>query len=349
MSESALRILDANRNRALEALRAVEDWARLGLEAPELARGLRELRHGLVQALDRPALAGALRWRDVAGDPGAPEHPAAPAAAPRADERAVVAANLSRAKEALRSLEEWSKPLDPAAAEDVSRLRFRLYALEARLLVPRACLRARRVMVLLGSGPGRLPVPAQAEACLRAGVRLLQLREKALGGAALLELARELVVLAGRFDACVVVNDRPDVARLAGAQGVHLGQEDLPPAEARRVVGPGALIGGSAHDPEEAGRMLAQGVDYLGFGTLFPSATKPELAAQGLTRLQALAPTCPVPIYGIGGVTADNAGQVLRAGAHGVAVGGAVLDAPDPARAAEELLLAVARATSGAP
>lgn len=344
MSQPALRILDANRNRALEALRAVEDWARLGLERPDLAHGLRDMRHELVRALDRPALQGALLARDVRGDPGAPEHPAAGAAAPRTGEQAVLGANLSRAKEALRALEEWSKPLDGAAADAVSRLRFRLYALEARLLAPAPDLRARRVMVLLGSGPGRAPVPIQAAACLAGGVRLLQLREKTLGGAALLALARELAALVAAHDALLVINDRPDVARLSGAHGVHLGQEDLPPAEARRLVGPAALVGASAHDAGEAARVLGQGIDYLGFGTLYASPTKPELGAQGLARLRALAAGCPVPIYGIGGVTVANAAEVLRAGAHGVAVGSAVLDAPDPRAAAAALVEIVERA-----
>lgn len=348
MLDPALTILDANRNRALEALRTVEDWARLGLQAPALAGPLRELRHALVRALDRPALQGLLAARDVAGDPGAPGHPAAGSAAARPAALDVVRANLSRAKEALRALEEWTKPLDPAASGAVAVLRFRLYELEPRLLTPRPALAQRRVMVLLGSGPGRLPVLAQAEACLRAGVPLLQLREKTLGGAALLELARGLVAACERAGALLLVNDRPDVARLAGAHGVHLGQEDVPPQDARRIVGPGALVGASAHDEAELTRAAGQGADYLGFGTLYPSATKPGLPAQGLVRLRALAPACPLPIYGIGGVGAANAGEVLAAGAHGVAVSSAVLDAPDPERAAAELVQAVQRALTSA-
>ena len=100
---------------------------------------------------------------------------------------------------------------------------------------------------------------------------------------------------------------------------------------ARRLLGPGALIGTSAHDAAELQAGLDEGADYLGFGTLFPSSTKPELAAQGLEALRALAAECPVPIYGIGGVTAANAPAVIEAGAHGVAVGSAVLDADEPA------------------
>lgn len=336
--ERALRIVDANRNRALEALRAVEDWARFGLEAPALAGPLKTLRHALVAALDRPALRGAILARDVAGDPGAPDHPAAPPAAARTSAGEVLAANLSRAKEALRALEEWTKPLDAVASAELSRLRFQLYGLEARLLAPRPDLSARRVYVLLGSGPGRAPVEEQAAACLRAGVRLFQLREKALAGAALLALAKRLVALLEPAGAALVLNDRPDVARLAGAHGVHLGQEDLPPGEARRVVGPAALLGGSAHDEVELGRVVAAGVDYVGFGTLFASQLKPALPAQGLELLRRLAPACPVPIYGIGGVGLANAAAVLAAGAHGVAVSSAVLDAPDPERAARALV-----------
>lgn len=338
--ERILRVLDVNRNRALEALRTVEEYARFVLEAAGPARAAKELRHTLQQALDRPALAGALAARDVAGDLGHPERVAD--TRERTGAADVAAANLARAKEALRALEEYSKALDPAAAAAVSRVRYGVYELEPRLLVPaRSSLEGRTVYLIVGSAPGRPPVIDQVSAALAGGVRLLQLREKGLADGALLALAREVNDRVQAAGGLLILNDRPDLARLAGAAGVHLGQDDLPPREARRIVGPAALIGVSAHSLDELEGILGPDVDYVGAGTLFASPTKPDLAAVGLELIAELAPRCPVPLYGIGGVTLETAPQVVAAGASGVAVSGAVLDAPDLEAAARALVRAL--------
>jgi len=348
--ERLLRVVDANRNRALEALRVVEDHARLVAEAPAAAARLKAARHE-VQA----ALAGlapeALGARDACGDPGNPSAPTAPPEADRPDLAAAVGANLSRAKEALRVLEESAKLLEPAAAPRISRLRYAVYDLEPALLLGAGggWARGRGVYALLGPGPGRPPVTEQARALLAGGVRLFQLRVKDGPDRALLAEARALVELLAADDAWLVLNDRADLARLARARGVHVGQDDVAPAEARRVVGPAALVGASVHDEAEVAAALAGPVDYLGLGTLFASPTKPGLAARGLDLLRRVAPAAPVPVYGIGGVTADNAGEVIAAGAAGVAVGSALLDAADPTEAARELVARVEAALAARP
>lgn len=333
--DKVLRVIDANANRALEALRVVEEHARFVRGAARLAGRVQALRRE-VAAVVRPLAGERAAARDVEGDPG---HPDAASAGPqpgRASIADLLGANLSRAREALRVLEEYSKLLDPALGAAAVRARYALYALEPELLLARPSLEAAGVYVVLGEAPGRPPLDAQLAACLDGGVRLFQLRLK-VPGRALLEAARALVPAAEARGALLLVNDRPDVARAAGAHGVHVGQDDLPPAEARRVVGPGALVGASAHDEAELARVV-DAVDYVGFGTLFPSPTKPELGAQGLERLRRLAATCPAPIYGIGGITHDTAPAVIAAGAHGVAVSSAVLDAPDPREAARRLV-----------
>ncbi|MCO5169932.1 MAG: thiamine phosphate synthase [Planctomycetes bacterium] len=334
--ERVLRVVDADRNRALEALRVVEEHARFVRGAAALAGRVQALRRDVARALAGLVTHGA---RDVAGDPGRPDAPSAGEQPGRGSLADLLGANLSRAKEALRVLEEYTKLLDPALVAPLVAARYALYALEPDLLAARPSLAGARVLVILGERAGRPPLAEQARACLEAGVRLLQLRVKG-PDRALLEAARALVGPCEAAGALLVVNDRPDVARLAGAHGVHVGHDDLPPAEARRIVGPGALVGASAHDEAELARVVEH-VDYVGFGTLFPSPTKPELGAQGLERLRALAATCPAPIYGIGGVTAETAALVVAAGAHGVAVSSAVLDAPDPAAAARRLVEAL--------
>lgn len=342
-----LRILDVNRNRGLEALRVVEEHARFALEAPGLAARLKQLRHALTGLLERDALRAALTERDVLGDPGRPEA--------RADTRGrtglgdVLAANLSRAKESLRALEEYAKPLDAEAAHELSRLRYALYGLEPELRTGPPALEGRGVYVLLGTADGRPGLLEQARACLDGGVRVFQLRVKGLGDRALLSLARELRALCAERDALLIVNDRPDLARLANAHGVHLGRDDLPAGEARRIVGPTQHVGASVHDADELRAALAEGATYAGIGTLFVSPTKPDLPAGGLERLEALAPACPLPIYGIGGITHANAGAVIAAGASGVAVASAVLDAADIGAAAAELVETVRAALAARP
>jgi thiamine-phosphate pyrophosphorylase len=341
-----LRVLDVNRNRALEALRVVEDQARFARRSPALARRAKQLRHQLREALESP-LGGALTARDVTGDPGNPADPEAPPEAARPDAAGVLPANLNRAKESLRSLEEHLKPLDDAAAAAVSRLRYACYDLEQALLVARPSLEGRQLYVILQRASGRPDLTEQARLVLSGGARLLQLREKQLPDGALLDQLREVRALAEAADALLVVNDRPDLALLAGAQGVHVGQDDLPPAAARQVLGPTGLVGASAHSPAEVQRALAGHPDYLGFGTLFSSPTKPDLSAQGLGALRELAAECPLPIYGIGGVMLEHVAAVIDAGAFGVAVSSAVLDAPDPAAATAELVSALAAARGG--
>lgn len=335
-----LRVIDANLNRAVEALRVVEEHARFVRAEPGLARRLQGVRRDIARAIEGAGvLAGErLAARDVAGDPGRPDDSPARAEPGRASVSDLLLANVSRAKEALRTLEEWTKLVAPDACEALTRARYAVYALEPELLLVRPSLEGRGVYVLLGPGPARPSLAEQARLCLEGGVRLFQLRHKSLEGNALAAAARGLVELLASAGALLVVNDRPDVALVAGAAGVHLGQGDLDPRDARRVVGPTLLVGASAHDEAELRAAVEAGVDHVGFGTLFSSPTKPDLGSQGLLRLRALAPTCPVPIYGIGGVTAATAAAVIEAGAAGVAVSSAVLDADDPARAARELV-----------
>ncbi len=187
------------------------------------------------------------------------------------------------------------------------------------------------------SGRGHLEV---AEAVLAGGASVIQLRDKELPGRELLQLALRIraVILEGGYGALLIINDRVDVAAAAGADGVHLGQEDLPVSAARKMLGPGAVVGLSVSSVEEARRALREPVDYLGVGPVFPTPSKDDAAPpMGLERLAEVRRDTSLPLVAIGGITESNAPEVLRAGADGIAVISAVSGAQDMREAARRL------------
>ncbi len=144
-----------------------------------------------------------------------------------------------------------------------------------------------------------------------------------------------------------IVNDRADLALAVDADGLHVGQDDLPARAARRVLRPGMLLGVSTHDSAQARQAVADGADYVAVGSMFPTATKAGFQLVGPELVRELRPRVPVPLVGIGGITPDNAGEVIRAGADAVAVISAVCAAPDPAAATRRFLEQIAAARGG--
>jgi thiamine-phosphate pyrophosphorylase len=160
------------------------------------------------------------------------------------------------------------------------------------------------------------PVAEVAAALLGAGVRILQYREKKLKAGQMLEECRALRRLTREAGACFIVNDHVDIALLVGADGVHVGQEDLPVAEVRRLVGPETLIGLSTHSPEQAQAAAAAGADYIGVGPIFPTQTKEDVVAPvGFAYLDWAAKNSALPFVAIGGIKERNIGEVARHGA----------------------------------
>jgi thiamine-phosphate pyrophosphorylase len=177
-----------------------------------------------------------------------------------------------------------------------------------------------------------------ADAVLGAGVDVLQLRDKHAEAGPLLAAAALLRAAADRHGALFAVNDRADVALAAGADVLHLGQDDLPMAWARRVLGDGVLLGRSTHDLDQARRAAAEPWDYLVAGPVWPTATKPGRPAVGLGLLRAVADLAPAaPWFAIGGIDEANLNEVTGAGATRVVVVRAITDAADPAAAAHRL------------
>lgn len=186
-----------------------------------------------------------------------------------------------------------------------------------------------------------------AEAALAGGVRVIQVREKACTARRALEIARALRESTNRYGALLLINDRIDIALAVGADGVHVGQEDLPVSEARRLLGPDALIGLSITDASQLAAPDVALADYLGVGAVFPSDTKDDATQTGLELLAATRKVAPdLPIVAIGGIKADNAAEAIRAGADSLAVITAITLASDPEQAAR-LLALVAVAADG--
>jgi thiamine-phosphate pyrophosphorylase len=181
-----------------------------------------------------------------------------------------------------------------------------------------------------------------AHACLAGGARFLQLRAKHLQGAAFLDLASAVVAVARSARAIIIVNDRADVAKLAGADGVHLGQDDLSPAAARAMLGPDAIIGRSTHSVTQIEAAATEPVDYLAIGPVFETATKATgYSAVGLAMV-ARAARGNRPAVAIGGIRLDNAASVIAAGAASVAVISDLLVTGDPAGRTAEFLAVLA-------
>jgi thiamine-phosphate pyrophosphorylase len=202
-----------------------------------------------------------------------------------------------------------------------------------------------RLCLIATTSVARLPLTDAVAAAIDGGADVIQLREKEMDAGAFLELADDLRLLCAARDVLFVVNDRAEAARLVGADGVHLGQEDTPVAEARRLLGRDAFIGVSTHDAVELDEALRDGADYVGVGSVFATATKgrdvPVSGAAALAPLAARAEARGVPAFAIGGITPENVRDVAAAGFRRVAVCAGVLATDDPAAAARAIVAAL--------
>jgi len=335
-SPDLARLLDASGNRAREALRVLEDYTRFVLDDAFLTRQLKSLRHDLVEAL-APFSTSFLHARATLDDVGVS------LSTPQEHERAslehVVRANAKRLQEALRSLEEFGKVHSPALGQALERLRYQSYTLERALALgaqARERLAKARLYVLLTEKMCALSWIGTLREVLEGGADVIQLREKDLDDRALLERAREARRLTREYDILFIINDRPDIALLCDADGVHLGQDDLPVRDALRFLGADALIGVSTHDLDQVRQAVLEGATYLGVGPTFPSHTKVFHALAGLEFVRAAHDETTLPAFALGGVTLDNLDRVLQAGARRVAVSHAICAAPDPQAATRE-------------
>lgn len=336
---SILRVIDAAGNRAGEGLRVVDDYLRFALDDRHLTEVCKSIRHDLTDAIASVPQAQRHASRETQADVGTSV--VTPSEQSRSDLAAVVAANFKRVEQALRSLEEYGKLIDQQASAQFEQLRYRVYTLERIIDITReSCERLAnaRVYVLIDGRGSVDEFKRLAGALIEAGVQVLQLRDKRLADRELVERARALRKLTRGTGTLFVMNDRPDLARLADADGVHVGQEELSIKDARTIVGPRALVGVSTHSLDQARQAVLDGANYIGVGPAFPSTTKSFESFTGLELLHAVAAEIRLPAFAIGGITLDNLNAVLQTGVHGVAVSDAVCGSSDPAASAREFV-----------
>lgn len=350
MDPGTLRILDVNINRCREGLRVIEDYARFACDDRDAAGRAKLARHGLRAIVHACGADALLAARDIAGDIGRELKTESEHARDGTD--AVVRAAFARLQEAARSLGEFAKLVSREAAQRAEQLRYAAYELE-QIVVLRGAARQRfaavRLYVLITEALCRRPWMEAAEAALRGGAACLQLREKGVSDSELLRRARMLRELTRRRGALLIVNDRPDMARLCGAEGVHVGQDDLSVQDARRAGGADLLVGKSTHSSEQLRAALAESPDYVAVGPMFASSTKPGADIAGPALAKLAVEQAPLPVVAIGGISAANAGAIRATGAGCVCVCSAVIGADDPESAAREILRAFGGVDSPAP
>jgi thiamine-phosphate pyrophosphorylase len=334
MERSTYRIIDANFNRAREAIRVMEDFCRFALNCERLTTRAKQLRHQLCAAINTLDTNQLIINRDTVGDVGIGKTVEEQLSRSCLDN--CVAAGCKRLTEALRVLAETTQILNPQTARAIENLRYTAYTLEKDIVAfssPSEKFKKVRLYVIVSSN---LPaeVISLTHKCIAGGADCIQLRTKGLEDVSLFSLAAEFVRICDSAGAISIINDRVDIAVAAGAAGVHLGQNDLPIEQARKLMLAPLIIGKTTHSTNQLRQACEQLPAYVSLGPLFPTRTKPDIEIAGLNYLsrglEILANT-GIGHVAIGGIMPDNVEQVLNIGAKAVAVCSAVANTTDPA------------------
>ncbi|HSQ54437.1 MAG TPA: thiamine phosphate synthase [Gemmata sp.] len=334
----AARVLDANFNRAREAARVLEDYCRFVLDDSFLTGQVKQLRHAIAAATAEIPSGLLLGSRETLRDVGVSI--TASGEYNRSSLAEVAGANLKRLQESLRTLEEFSKLFGADLGRKLEAVRYQAYTLERAIVSGgrgREGLGGARLYVLLTGGQCAGSLDWTIAQIAAGGADIVQLREKNLPDRELIERARKVRVWTRQVKLLFIVNDRPDIARLVEADGVHLGQDDLSVKDARRILGPNALIGVSTHSIDQVRQAILDGADYIGLGPVFPSRTKVFDHFPGLEFVRAALAETSLPAFALGGIGLENLSEVVAAGARRVAVGAAVTTVADPELATRQI------------
>jgi thiamine-phosphate pyrophosphorylase len=348
VSNQLLRMIDANLNRSSEGLRVLEDVVRFLLNDAELGHQLRTLRHDLAQETKSLSV-GLLSRRDSEHDVGhlsSREKELNKKTTSLQGLLDLVTANAKRVEESLRVLEELAKLPEISSMLNSARfeqMRFALYTLE-RDLLSRISRRDKvermpGLYVILDrqflAGRDELDITGQI---IEGGASVIQLRDKQSKKGELLLVAQKLKELCSQADVLFMINDYLDLAMAVDADGLHVGQEDLPLPVIRRELPIDKIVGCSVTTLSQATKAQAEGADYIAVGSIFPTATKKGAAVVGVNMLKELKRTISTPLVAIGGINQNNIGEVVSAGADAVAVISAILSEKDVKEAVQKLI-----------
>ncbi len=337
MTDALYRIIDANFNRGREALRVMEEYCRFGLNNPTLSGQAKQCRHQLCQSLKGIDPYKLLLNRDVDGDVG--RELKVKGQLQRQSLEDCFTAATKRASEALRALAESIQTMDPTLSAVMEKIRFEVYALEKKAVLC-ACskhkLESVRLYILINATAqtDEHEVLDLAKTSIDNGADCLQLRAKDICDLSLLDLARKFTALCKEAGVVSIINDRADIAVLADADGVHLGQDEIPVSCARQLAKRPLIVGGSTHNLDELRRAIDSGCDYVGIGPAFASPTKPHLNVSGLDYLRQAIPILEQAglfHVAIGGINLQNIPALLEIGVKAVALSSAVSDSKNPA------------------
>jgi len=340
MADPVYRIIDANFNRAREALRVIEDFCRFSLNSAPLTTCAKQLRHELSAAIGQLDPAQLIASRDSLSDVGAGA--TVDNQLQRKDLKDCFTAGCKRLTESLRTLAEMTQTLNPTVAQTIEKLRFSAYTLEKDIVLfsdTAEKFKSVRLYVIISSG---LPadVFSLTHRCLAGGADCIQLRAKGVDDDKLFALALEFAKICKDANVLSIINDRVDIAVAAGADGVHLGQNDLPIDQARKLQLAPLIIGKSTHSIQQMHAACEELATYVSLGPVFSTGTKPTAEPVGLDYVkQGVKELTDTGIghVAIGGITLDNVEEVLNAGAKAIAVCSAVTEAADPTAACRAL------------
>tara|TARA_Y100001968_G_scaffold302640_1_gene316131 strand:- start:744 stop:1697 length:954 start_codon:yes stop_codon:yes gene_type:complete len=313
----------------------MEDWCRFGLKRNDFSIQIKDWR----QQLGAHHLNIYRKARSTSEDPAmGVSHPLQ---IKRSTPEDIFIANSSRVQEALRVIEEFTRTTDPKLSEVATKIRYETYEIENKVLNTKEGIDKRQILkdcsiyLVTNNRKNLKEIVVQA---LEAGVTIVQYREKLLNDNEKINQAKDLACLCKRYNSLFIVNDRIDIALAVEADGIHLGQEDIPPETARNLLGAEKIIGRSTHCFEDIKNAEEEGCDYIGVGPIFPSKTKKKLSPIGIDYFRKGLKKTFLPAFAIGGINSSNINKLNQINNLRIAVSDAIINSSNPFSKTQELL-----------
>ena len=329
------QLIDANLDRAREGLRVMEDWCRFGLKRSDFSVQIKDWRQQLGahhHNIYRKA-------RLTSNDPAmGVSHPLQKI---RSTPETVFIANSSRVQEALRVIEEFTRTTDPNLCEIATKIRYETYEIEIKVLNTTEGINKRQTLkdcAIYLITTNRKDLEGIVLQSLKAGVKIVQYREKFLNDNEKISQAKCLSSLCKKYNALFIINDRIDIALAVNADGIHLGQEDIPTKIARELLGAEKIIGRSTHCIEDIKNAEKEECDYIGIGPIFPSETKKQLNPIGIDYLRRGLSETLLPAFAIGGINSSNINELNKINNLRIAVSDAIINSNNPFSTTQALL-----------